>query len=391
MKLGRRFGAKTAPRERLSRETIRARIDAALAAEGREALARFRRPVATPEELGEVEGIPLVDEVDKPAPRDRAGRETSLARTDATPESASREPLGRDRVDSTGGAAKVERYPKLDLEKESYAEKDLGEPLVAKETVEIVESGAREEISPLAPTASEDRGANETSRPRPKRRVDKKRVEERERARPIRGAAEVSPEARALFELGERKELGIDSPRDARGAYLCYLEASRAGFLPAILAVARCREWGIGTRIDERKAARRYRAAAKLGDPEALCRLGLSYANGRGVAVDLERAGRCFRSAARKGSVPGLIALGVAEALGRGVPRDLKSGIRRLKRAARSGSSAAKTVLRSLSGGSIEPTPDRPTSGSKPVRAEFLLSDAPPKRARKQPGRSPRN
>ena len=139
-----------------------------------------------------------------------------------------------------------------------------------------------------------------------------------EAARRIWAPLAADGDARAQLGLGFLDDLGKDTPRQPRSAFMWYLRAAEAGLAEAQFNVATMLDSGLDIERDAGRAAVWYAKAAAHGHRRAQFNLAQLYEAGDGVPHNLAQAAVWYRAAAQAGlsAAAGRLA-GVEQALRR--------------------------------------------------------------------------
>ncbi len=133
-----------------------------------------------------------------------------------------------------------------------------------------------------------------------------------------------------------------DIPGGVAPALVLLERAARAGFVTAMVQLARLHEDGTATGRPDLVAAHRwYVIAAEAGSVDAQVEAATGYYLGRGTARDLPRAAHWYREAAKAGDVGAMYLLASMYETGLGVTCDLRLALYWYALAADSGDAAA--------------------------------------------------
>ena len=145
----------------------------------------------------------------------------------------------------------------------------------------------------------------------------------------------------AMFALARAYDRGRGVAKDLTLAARWYERAAEKGHTGAMSALGTMREFGDGTTANLADALRLYRLAADAGDAAAMTSLGYLYAEGKGVVRNAKEARRLYQQAADKGNVRAMYNFALMELRGAGGPVKLANGAKFLKSAADKGHALA--------------------------------------------------
>jgi TPR repeat protein len=136
---------------------------------------------------------------------------------------------------------------------------------------------------------------------------------------------------------------------DPRQALRLMTRAAEAGFVTAVMGLARLHELGgAGLRVDLIEANRWYLRAAQAGSVDGQVAIATAFYLGRGAPKDAVQAARWFRIAAQGGDLGAMYVVASMYEAGDGVELDLQEARYWYGAAARNGDEAAPSKVKEL-------------------------------------------
>ncbi len=147
----------------------------------------------------------------------------------------------------------------------------------------------------------------------------------------------------AMFEIGNRYDVGRGVDADRAVAAEWYERSAELGFAPAQYRIGSFYEKDIGVDRDIAQAKTWYQLAANQGNASAMHNLAVLHAMGSDGAVDNDSAARWFQKAAELGVKDSQYNLGILAAKGLGVPQSLEESYKWFALVAKTGDKDAAT------------------------------------------------
>lgn len=160
--------------------------------------------------------------------------------------------------------------------------------------------------------------------------------------------SEESPDAAALYKLGEDYYYGQGVPQDDGEAVKWYRLAAEQGHAEAQYSLGYMYDNGEGVPRDFSEAVKWYRLAAEQGNAKAQFNLGVKYYNGEGVPQDFGETVKWYLLAAEQGNADAQYSLAVMYKNGEGVPRDYRKAVNWYRLAAGHGHAKAEKEVMAL-------------------------------------------